>query len=183
MARGRASACLSVALWVWCASVCAADARAMPLQHPEGSSDNRPVSPPLISANVTSPAPSPPPPPPTVTRIQKPPQTTDGGVAGVDSRLETEAQSSSGKEAPVREAASKRNTSVLPVGGIGSGALSAAVRAAPSSSSSATAEQLRSATSLAGNLALLLISVVIAGALFVMVVCFIHKWKENMGTG
>ncbi|KAG0720625.1 hypothetical protein GWK47_048167 [Chionoecetes opilio] len=49
--------------------------------------------------------------------------------------------------------------------------------------SSATADQLRSATSLAGTLVLLLISVVIAGALFVMVICFIHKWKENMGTG
>ncbi|XP_068200474.1 PE-PGRS family protein PE_PGRS30-like [Palaemon carinicauda] len=37
-------------------------------------------------------------------------------------------------------------------------------------------------TSLAGYLLLLFISVVIAGALFVMLLCFIHKWKENMGT-
>ncbi|KAK7081913.1 hypothetical protein SK128_021176, partial [Halocaridina rubra] len=46
----------------------------------------------------------------------------------------------------------------------------------------ASAPSAASATSLVGNLLLLLISVIIAGALFVMLLCFIHKWKENMGT-
>nr|XP_053647459.1 uncharacterized protein LOC128698982 [Cherax quadricarinatus] len=70
--------------------------------------------------------------------------------------------SSSSSGAPVRETASKRNIS--------------------SQGRGATAQELKSATSLAGNLLLLLISVVIAGSLFVMLLCFIHKWKENMGT-
>lgn len=161
MARQRASACLSVALWVWCASVCVAEAKDKYPVHPESSSATRP--PPAAPSyrlgandNDTS---TPSPPPPSVTR-QKPPLTT---VEGVDRRHEakTEAQNTS-----------KRNASVL--GG------PAIIRGA---SSSPTAEHLRSATSLAGNLALLLISVIIAGALFVMVVCFIHKWRENMGTG
>ncbi|XP_063614617.1 uncharacterized protein LOC134787734 [Penaeus indicus] len=43
-------------------------------------------------------------------------------------------------------------------------------------------QDLKSSTSLVGNLLLLLISVVIAGSLFVMLLCFVHKWKENMGT-
>ena len=34
--------------------------------------------------------------------------------------------------------------------------------------------------SLVGNMLLFLISMVIAGTLFVMIVCFIHKWRENM---
>lgn len=162
MARQRASACLSVALWVWCASVCVADTK--DLVHPKGLSTTRPAAAATsssVDANITSPTPTPS--PPAVTR-QKPLLTTDGGV---DGGQEAEVQNSSG-----REAASKRNTSVQ--GGLGRDTVS---------SSSPTAEQLKSATSLAGNLALLLISVVIAGALFIMVVCFIHKWKENMGTG
>lgn len=161
MARQRASACLSVALWVWCASVCVADTK--DLVHPKGLSTTRPAAAATsssVDANITSPTPTPS--PPAVTR-QKPLLTTDGGV---DGGQEAEVQNSSG-----REAASKRNTSVQ--GGLGRDTVS----------SSPTAEQLKSATSLAGNLALLLISVVIAGALFIMVVCFIHKWKENMGTG
>lgn len=167
---------MSMALWVWFASVCFADAKNKNLVHPDGPSTTRPAvtDTSRLGANITSPTISSP--PPSVTRRQKPLKTTDDGV---DRRQEVEAKNSSDKEAQVLEAASKRNTNV--VGGTGSGALSAAIRGA--SSSSATAEQLRSATSLAGNLALLLISVVIAGALFVMVVCFIHKWKENMGTG
>lgn len=83
-----------------------------------------------------------------------------------------EAQNTSEREPQVREAAGKRNPSVIGGLPMNRGA-----------SSTPTAEHLRAATSLAGNLALLLISVIIAGALFVMVVCFIHKWRENMGTG
>ncbi|KAK3856889.1 hypothetical protein Pcinc_036838 [Petrolisthes cinctipes] len=45
------------------------------------------------------------------------------------------------------------------------------------------AQQLRSPPSLAGTLLLLLISLVIAGSLFVMLLCFLHKWRENMGPG
>ncbi|XP_045612890.2 uncharacterized protein [Procambarus clarkii] len=71
-------------------------------------------------------------------------------------------QSDVAAASPVKETASKRNISSLGRG--------------------VTAQELKSATSLAGNLLLLLISVVIAGSLFVMLLCFIHKWKENMGT-
>lgn len=45
------------------------------------------------------------------------------------------------------------------------------------------AQQLRSPPSLAGTMLLLLISLVIAGSLFVMLLCFLHKWRENMGPG
>ncbi|XP_071543915.1 uncharacterized protein [Panulirus ornatus] len=68
---------------------------------------------------------------------------------------------SSSGDSPVRESSSKRNTS---------------------SQGGAAARELESATSLVGNLLLLLISVVIAGSLFVMLLCFVHKWRENMST-
>ncbi|KAK4306628.1 hypothetical protein Pmani_021578 [Petrolisthes manimaculis] len=37
--------------------------------------------------------------------------------------------------------------------------------------------------SLAGTYLLLLITFVITGSLFVMTICFLHKWRENMGPG
>lgn len=166
-----------------CASVCFAGAKNKSVVSTEGSTPDRPAAASVTrDANVTFPTSTLP--AAATARRQKPLLTTDGGM---DSRQVEEnpqvndggsAENSSGGEAPVKEAASKRNTSVQ--GGNSSG-FSAAIRSLPSSS--ATAEQLRSATSLAGTLVLLLISVVIAGALFVMVICFIHKWKENMGTG
>lgn len=155
---------------MWCASVCVAETKETGgVLPPEGTNTTRqdPAAPSSrLGANDNDTLTSSPP-PPTVTKQKSPPSTGEGVDRGQEAK--TTAQNTSGRETQEREAASKR------LGGppIFRG----------SSSSSPTAEHLRSATSLAGNLALLLISVIIAGALFVMVVCFIHKWRENMGTG
>ncbi|XP_042881078.1 uncharacterized protein LOC122258873 [Penaeus japonicus] len=69
---------------------------------------------------------------------------------------------------------SKRDSS----GGGGGGGGVSARGGAPA----AKLQDINSSTSLVGNLLLLLISVVIAGSLFVMLLCFVHKWRENMGT-
>ncbi|MPC40912.1 hypothetical protein E2C01_034486 [Portunus trituberculatus] len=186
MAWRQASACLSLVVWVCCTNVCVVSAKGKSPVHSKG-----PISDRLATAsdigNVTAPSST----LPAADTARKILLTTDDGT---DSQQEAEnshrhvgssVKNSSDGEAPVTEAASKRNTSVQGGGSGGDGGVSAIIRGLPpsSSSSSATAEQLRSATSLAGTLALLLISVVIAGALFVMVICFIHKWRENMGTG
>lgn len=70
---------------------------------------------------------------------------------------------------------SKRDSSG---GGGGGGGVVSARGGAPA----AKLQDINSSTSLVGNLLLLLISVVIAGSLFVMLLCFVHKWRENMGT-
>ncbi|XP_063875726.1 uncharacterized protein LOC135108535 isoform X2 [Scylla paramamosain] len=181
MAWRRVSACLSLVVWVCCTNVCVVSVKSKSPVHAKGPISNRPVPASVLPdiGNVTVPSST-----LSAAATARPLLTTDDDK---DSQQEAEnsqshgdssAENSSDGEAPVREAASKRNASVQ-----GGGGVSAAIRGLPPSSSSATAEQLRSATSLAGTLVLLLISVVIAGALFVMVICFIHKWRENMGTG
>ena len=170
------------------ASVCVGSAKDRSPEHNEDTISDRSAASTGVwrdSGNVTFPTSTFP--TTTAVRKQKPSLATPGGM---ESRHKAEnthnngggsAENKSDEKVPVRDPASKRNTSVQGSGS--SSGVTAAIRGLPLSSSSTTAEQLRSATSLAGTLVLLLISVVIAGALFVMVICFIHKWKENMGTG
>lgn len=183
MARGRASACLSVAVWVCCVSVCVAGAKSKSLDHTNSQTSDRSSGASVTSdgGNVTVQTSTLP--PSAATKRQKPLLTTDSGINNQQEAEKPQgkggtsaANNSGGKQAHVREVTHNSNKS-------GHGSSSSVPAAIRDLSSSHTADQLRSATSLAGTLVLLLISVVIAGALFVMVICFIHKWKENMGTG
>ncbi|XP_045134788.1 uncharacterized protein LOC123518156 isoform X2 [Portunus trituberculatus] len=145
MAWRQASACLSLVVWVCCTNVCVVSAKGKSPVHSKG-----PISDRLATAsdigNVTAPSST----LPAADTARKILLTTDDGT---DSQQEAEnshrhvgssVKNSSDGEAPVTEAASKRNTSVQGGGSGGDGGVSAIIRGLPpsSSSSSATAEQL-----------------------------------------